>query len=373
MMFDEETLYWVAFSLIKGIGAVRFRYLLSEFGTMKNAWEATPLALVKAGLSPKLVQNLLDLRSQIQLSQLKERLVAAGIQVMTWQDVSYPRRLKEIDQPPPVLYVRGEIKAEDEIAVAVVGTRRLTTYGRQIAEEIARGLAQNGVCVVSGMARGVDAVAHESALDSGGRTLAILGSGVDRIYPPEHRKLAERIARQGALVSDYPPGTEPDATNFPPRNRIISGLSLAVVVVEAGEKSGALITASFAADQGRDVFAVPGNIKAPQSVGTNRLIQKGAYPFMSVDDLLATLDITVMHQQQAARKVLPADATEARVVQVLHDQPQHVDEIARLAGMPVAQVSSALTMLELKGLAKSVGGMSYVAARESGGEYAAQP
>ncbi|MGB9521684.1 MAG: DNA-processing protein DprA, partial [Anaerolineales bacterium] len=196
-----------------------------------------------------------------------------------------------------------------------------------------------------------------------------LGCGVDRIYPPEHQALAQRIVQQGALLSDYPPGTSPDATNFPPRNRIISGLSLAVVVVEAGEKSGALITASFAADQGRDVFAVPGNIHAPQSVGTNRLIQKGAYPFVSVPDLLDTLDIVTIHKKSDARKVIPSDPTEARLMEVLTSQPLHIDEIARMVELPIAQVSSTLTILELKGYVRSLGGMNFVSIREDGNEY----
>lgn len=366
---SDEKLYWVAFSLVKGIGAVRFRRLLDEFGTLEKAWQASPAALEKAGLSQQLVQNLIKIRSEVHLNQYAERLKALGIDVLTWQDEGYPRRLIEIDQPPPVLYVRGELKQQDEVAVAVVGTRRVTRYGTQVTQEIAVALAQNGVCVVSGMARGVDALAHSAAMEAGGRTIAVLGSGLDQIYPPEHRTLAERIVRQGALISDYPPGTKPDATNFPPRNRIISGLSLAVVVVEAGEKSGALITASFAADQGRDVFAVPGNIKSPQSAGTNRLIQKGAFPFVTVEDLLEVLDITVLHQQQAARKILPTDPMEAQIYDVLQEQPLHVDEISRLAKLPVAQVTSTLTLMELKGLAKAVGGMSYVAARESGDEY----
>jgi DNA processing protein len=217
----------------------------------------------------------------------------------------------------------------------------------------------------------VDAIAHQAALAAGGRTIAVLGSGVDRIYPPEHRRLAERIVLQGALVSDYPLGTQPDATNFPPRNRIISGLSLAVVVVEAGEKSGALITARFAADQGREVFAVPGNIHAPQSIGTNRLIQNGAFPYMGIPDLLQTLDIPAKVQQSAARKVLPAEPNEARLLQQLSEQPLHVDELSRLCQMPVAQVSSILAILELKGLAKSVGGMNYVIAREQSEQYIA--
>ena len=199
--------------------------------------------------------------------------------MLTWEDAAYPHRLKEIDQPPPVLYLRGEILDEDGWCVAMVGTRRITVYGRQVAEEMASFLARRGITLVSGLARGVDGVAHEACLRAGGRTFAVLGSGVDRIYPPEHEKPGRtRIIERGAVISDYAPGTPPDSANFPPRNRIISGLSLATIVVEAGETSGALITATFAAEQGRDVLAVPGNINAPQSKGTNRLIQNGARP-----------------------------------------------------------------------------------------------
>ncbi len=370
-MDERERRYWVAFNLVKGIGAVRFRRLLNQFDSLEEAWQAPLDSLRAVGLSSKHLENLLQIRTQVDVDRYWDTLQSKDIQVLTWLDEQYPRLLREIDQSPPVLYVRGGLNISDEIAVAVVGTRRVTKYGRQVAEEIAIGLAQNGVTVVSGLARGVDSIAHQAALEAGGRTIAVLGSGVDKIYPPEHRRLAERIIAQGALLSDYPPGTQPDATNFPPRNRIISGLSLAVVVVEAGEKSGALITASFAADQGRDVFAVPGYIHAPQSLGTNRLIQKGAYPYMGVADLLETLNLTVRVQQNFARQSLPTDANEARLLEQLSDQPMHVDELARLCAMPVAQVSSILAMLELKGLARAVGGMSYIVARETSGQYTA--
>jgi DNA processing protein len=369
MSNEGEKRFWVGFNLVKGIGAVRFRRLLQEFESLEKAWHAPSDTLRRLGFGEKHLENYHLIRSQVDLDRYWQALRAKDIQVITWMDENYPRLLKEIDQSPPVLYVRGELSVSDEIAVAVVGTRRVTRYGRQIAEEIAAGLAQSGVTVVSGLARGVDILAHQAAVDAGGRTIAVLGCGVDRIYPPEHRRYADRIILQGALVSDYPPGTQPDATNFPPRNRIISGLSLAVVVVEAGEKSGALITASFAAEQGRDVFAVPGNIHAPQSVGTNRLIQKGAFPYMGVADILETLNIPVRLQQNSARQILPTDGNEAQLLQHLSDQPLHVDELSRLCQMPVAQVSSTLAIMELKGLAKSVGGMSYIVAREQNERY----
>jgi DNA processing protein len=201
-------------------------------------------------------------------------------------------------------------------------------------------------------------------MQHGGRTLAVLGSGLDRIYPPEHRKLAEDIALHGALISDYPPGTAPDSANFPPRNRIISGLSLAVVVVEAGNTSGALITASFAAEQGRDVLAVPGNIHAPQSVGTNRLIQQGAHPILDPQDILEVLNLTMVAEHRAARVALPADPVERRLFSLLGAEPLHVDELRHRTDLPIEMVTAALTMLELKGMVRQVGGMQYIALRE---------
>jgi DNA processing protein len=280
-------------------------------------------------------------------------------------DENYPRRLQEIDQPPPVLYLRGEFHSDDEFAVAVVGTRRVTAYGRQVAEEVSRMLARNGITVVSGLARGVDALAHQAALSTGGRTLAILGSGVDRVYPSEHRGLAERIISNGAIISDYAPGTPPDASNFPPRNRLISGLALAVVIIEAGQTSGALITAAFAADQGREVFAVPGNITAPQSKGTNRLIRDGARPLLDPEEVLEALELTRITEHRAARVILPADATEAILFETLGQEPMHIDEIRSRAGLPIDQVSATLAIMELKGMVRQVGGMQFVSLREA--------
>ena len=260
---------------------------------------------------------------------------------------------------------------EDHFAVAIVGTRKVTPYGRQITEELSAFLAANGVTVISGLARGVDAVAHSAAIKAGGRTMAVLGSGVDRIYPPENRALAEQMMTRGALISDYPIGTAPDASNFPPRNRIISGLSLAVVVVEAGETSGALITAEFAAEQGREIFAVPGSILWPQSKGTNKLIQNGALPLLTSQDLMQALNLTRVGAQKSARKILPADEVEAQLMNTIGSEPMHVDEIRNQTGLPVEKVSSALVMMELKGMVRQVGGMNYVAVREVQSDYSA--
>ena len=239
----DERLFWVALNLVKGIGPVRFRSLLDYFGDPQSAWEAPPATLRAAGMSKKIVDNLLKVRASVDLKAIWERLQTEDVTLVTWLDEAYPRRLKDIDQPPPVLYLRGAITPADDWAVAIVGTRRFTSYGKQVAEELAAYLAGQGITVVSGLARGVDSVAHQAALKAGGRSIAVLGSGVDEIYPPENRALADDLMENGAVVSDYPLGTQPEGSNFPPRNRIIAGLSLAVVVVEAGRKSGALITA----------------------------------------------------------------------------------------------------------------------------------
>ncbi|RPH62033.1 MAG: DNA-protecting protein DprA [Chloroflexi bacterium] len=367
----DDRRFWVGFTLVKGIGAVRLQALLDYFGEAEKAWRASMFDLVGAGLSPKLAERVLQVRSSVNLDEYVEKVTAAGIRILTWDDTEYPSHLKEIDQPPPVLYLRGEFTAEDNWAVAVVGTREVTPYGRQVTEELASVLAHNGVTVVSGLARGMDAIAHSAALKAGGRTLAVLGSGVDKVYPPENRQMAEKIIAQGAVLSDYAPGTPPESTNFPPRNRIISGLSMAVVVVEAGDTSGALITAEFSVEQGRDVFAVPGSIYGPQSRGANRLISNGAKMLLKPQDVLEALDLTRNVERREIRKIIPADAIEASLLDVLGAEPLHVDEIRGQTGLPIEKVSAALTMMELKGMVRQVGGMNYVAIREEQAVYSA--
>jgi DNA processing protein len=361
--------YWLGFNLVRGIGPVRLRALLDAFGDVRSAWHAPEGALREVGLDRRSLNNLLSARHQVDLEQLVAKVEGSGAQVLTWDSPSYPSLLAQIPDPPPVLFVRGEITASDEWGVAVVGTRKATTYGREVARRLAGELARNGVTVISGMARGIDGVSHRAALEAGGRTIAVLGCGVDVVYPSEHRRLAAQIAENGALVSDYPLGTQPEASNFPPRNRIISGLSLGVVVVEAGVTSGALITADFAADQGREVFAVPGSILTSTSVGCNRLLREGAGVVTEARDVLESLHLDQLAEKQVAREVLPANATEAALFEVLSPEPSHVDDLARVTGLPVETVSSALVMMELKGMVRQVGGLQYVVARDAGEEY----
>ena len=359
-MVDQRK-YWIGFNLVKGIGAVRFQQIQSYFGDLSIAWHAPTEAFQEIGLPGRVLKNFFSLRNEINLDQMYESILSTNTTVLTLLDEQYPRLLKEIDQAPPVIYVNGTLTPADDFAVAMVGTRMVTAYGQQVTRDTSTFLAGHGLTIVSGLARGVDALAHQHAIQAGGRTIAVLGSGVDVIYPPEHRKLAEAIEENGAIISDYPLGTQPEGINFPPRNRIISGLSLATIVVEAGERSGALITADFAVEQGRDVFAVPGNVFSPASRGTNRLIQKGAYAMVSPQDILDVLDLSQVEDYKDARQSLPADTTEARILQVMGYEPIHVDEICHESGIPVEKVSAALTMMELKGMVQHVGGMRYVA------------
>ncbi len=355
--------YWLGFNLIPRIGPVRLNALLTYFGDLEQAWHADSTSLRAAGLPQDAVERLLYLRSRLDLDAELAKVHAQGLQLLTWESENYPPLLKNIAQPPPVLYVRGEITPADEWAVAVVGTRHASAYGKEVARRLAWGLAENGVTVVSGLALGIDGIAHRAALDAGGRTLAVLGCGLDTIYPSAHRELAERIACSGALISDYPLGTKPEANNFPPRNRIISGLSLGTLVVEAAPDSGALITLRFALEQGRETFAVPGNIYNRASMGTNALIQRGEAKLVtSVQDILEELNLTMAAQQSEVREVVPETPTERALLAYVGTEPIHLDELVRSSGLPTATVSSTLCMMELKGMVRRVDNMSYVLA-----------
>ena len=353
--------FWIGLNLIPGIGPSRFRRLLTFFGSAESAWGASRRDLALAGLDAKTLETFLARRPQIDLDREFERLSRAGVTVVTQEDDLYPSMLKHVPDAPPLLYVRGRLRTTDELSIAVVGTRRATVYGRQVCDRIVAEVAGRGVTIVSGLARGVDAVAHRAALDAGGRTIAVVGCGVDVVYPSDHASLARDIVNNGAIVSEYPLGTPPDAGNFPARNRIISGMSRATLVVEAGETSGALITANFALEQGRDVWAIPGSILAAGCIGTNRLIQQGAKAILNVDDILDELNVASVEQQLEFRALTPDDPMERSLAALLTAEPAHIDEIVRQLDAPVAAVSSALALLELKGIARHVGGMHYVA------------
>lgn len=371
MTRDTAIKYWLGFNLVKGIGPAKLQAMLDSLGSLEAAWHASPAQLRHIGFDQRAIDSLTAARAELDLDHQLAQLQKAGIELLTWQSPEYPRYLREIPNSPPVLYLRGRLQESDQWAIAVVGTRRVSPYGRQVTRDLVTRLAHQGVTIVSGLARGVDAIAHKAALDAGGRTIAVLGSGLDTIYPPENRSLADRIVQEerGVIISEYALGVQPDARNFPPRNRIISGLSLGVVVVEAGDTSGALITANFAVEQNREVFAVPGSILSPVSKGPNRLIQQGAKLVTNVNDILEELNLTQTVERTAVQLALPESAEEALILGHLSHQPIHIDELSREIGLPAALVSGTLALMELKGMAQQVGGMNYVLAREPGPIY----
>lgn len=353
---------WLGFHLTKGIGPARLDRLIDHFGDLALAWEATPGALAQAGLGEALRANIATTKRNWNLDREIARVEAAGVTLLTRADPAYPERLREIGGAPTVLYVKGALTPADDLALGIVGTRRATAYGREVTTRLAGELAAAGLTIVSGLAKGIDAVAHDAALRSGGRTVAFLGAGVDVIYPAEHRALAARIAGsgQGALVSEYHLGTAPDAPNFPARNRLIAGMSLGVLVTEAPARSGALITTDFAAEQGRDVFAVPGSILSPNSAGPNELLKEGARPVTCVEDILGELNLIRREAQAETRRALPENEDERAILRLLGAGPTHVNDLGQVSGLPIAALGSLLMMLELKGLVRQLGVGQYV-------------
>lgn len=366
---SEHLQYWVGFSRVPGIGPARLRALMDHFGDIRQAWGASAATLRAIGFDRRTIETFLALRGKLDLAAELARVSRLGATVLTWDSPDYPPLLKNISDPPPVLYVQGELLPRDEWALAVVGTRRASVYGREATRALVSGLAAGGVTIVSGLAHGIDTYAHRAALDAGGRTIAVLGSGVDIIYPAQNRKLAELIASSGAIVSEYPLGAQPEGGNFPRRNRIISGLSLGVLVVEGSKRSGAMITADYAAEQGREIFAVPGNILSPNSAGPNQLIQQGAKLVTTIGDILEELNLTMVVEKAEAREIIPDNEAEAVLLKHLSAEPVHVDELGRVTGLPISEVTSTLTLMELKGKIRQVGGMNYVIAREAGVPY----
>lgn len=358
---EEELSYRLAFARVPRIGSRRTELLEAYFPTLADAWRAGRGELQAAGLDDATIRSLQQHRGSIDPQAELEGLAAAGVTAIPWNDPRYPPRLREIDERPPVLFMRGELIARDEWSVAVVGTRRVSPYGRQMAEEFSRDLAHNGITVVSGLARGVDGIAHQAALDAGGRSIGVLPCGLDTVYPPEHAGLVRRLAEEGAVFSEQALGVRPRADYFPRRNRILSGLTLGTLIIEAGEGSGALHTANWANTQNREVFAVPGRITSPGSHGSNALIQQGMAKLVThVRDILEELNLQMVEHQIELASVLPDDPTESTVLQQLSHDPMHIDEAVRAAGLPVATVSSTLAMLELKGMVRQVGPMTYV-------------
>lgn len=361
----DERYYWLGLTLMQGIGSIRIKQLLSFFGSAEKAWHAHEADLRKSGLPDATRQKFLQQRQKLDLSAEVLKIQKIGASLLTLADKEYPRALRNLEDAPPVLYMRGQLVPEDELALAVVGTRNATRYGRDSAHYLSKQLASQHVTIVSGLAQGIDSAAHQGALDAEGRTLAVLGCGIDRIYPRENEPLAKKILHHGAILSEHPIGTPPSAANFPRRNRLLSGLARGVLIVEAPEHSGALITATAALEQGRDVFAVPGNIFSTASRGTNRLIQDGAKLVMNVQDILSELNIqyTKRETRQKAQQIAPENPVENAILQLLDADPIHIDDLIRSSGLSAGDVTATLTILELKGLAQTAGPMQYCRSR----------
>ncbi len=345
--------YWLALTMIEGLGPVKLSRLLKIFKNPESIWKASSSELKKTGLNNKDSKNLLKQREEIDPEILLNKLKRHKIDYLTLTDSDYPDLLKEIYDPPPVIYYKGRIEIFNEApAVAMVGSRRSTPYGRKVATRMAYELSKHDIIVVSGLARGIDTAAHQGILNNEGKTAAVLGSGLDYIYPPENRDLFKEIQNDGVVISEFPPGTRPLPGNFPRRNRIISGLCLGVVVVEAPEKSGSLITANLAPEQGREVMAVPGNIDRSRSRGTNDLIKKGAKIVTDVEDILEELFIYNEVQEDKNATIYPhLNEDENKIISIIQDNGEiHINEIIKISGIKAAKVNTLLLKLELKGI-----------------------
>lgn len=354
----EDRIYWAAVAMVPGMGAAAFAWLCRQVGSPRSVWEARGQDIAKlAGPGKRsVVENLLEFRSRVRIADIANILDQKGINFITIEERGYPVKLKEISDPPPVLFYRGRLLPPDFFAIAVVGTRRPTPYGLAMAERLASELASQGVVVVSGMARGIDGSAHRGALKAGGKTIAVLGCGVDIVYPPEHRRLMDEIIESGLVLSEFPPGTPPWSQNFPLRNRIISGLAFGVVVVEARERSGALITADLALGQGRDVFAVPGPVTSEQSRGPLQLLKDGAKIVTGAADVLEEYGLS---ERETSYEQVTVGLEEEVVLNYISYTPIHIDELVEKTGLNVHSLGAILTHLELKGLISRLPGSMY--------------
>lgn len=360
----KDLKYWIWLSSINGLGPRKCMQLMKLFGEPKNIWEISSDELKNMKIVPKAIINqLIDLKIKAGVEDILEKMYKSNIQAITINEEEYPNYLKNIHDPPIVLYVKGRLLKEDK-AVAVVGSRKASSYGLKMAETISYELSKCGITVVSGMAKGIDSSAHLGALRAAGRTIAVLGCGLDKIYPVENKELMSKIYETGAVISEYIPGTPPMPQNFPARNRIISGISKGVVVIEANEKSGSLITADFALEQGREVFAVPGNVNSFTSKGTNKLIRDGAKIVTCIEDVLEEINIfrsaeyNVFEQKELekGRFLTGLNSEERKLAESLFSEPLHVDKIATDTGISIQNVNAILVMLELQGIIEQLPG-----------------
>ena len=362
---DKDKKYWLGINACYEIGPARMRRLYSYFSSMRDAWQASDNEWRKAGLQEKVILSLRQTVLKINPDEEEARLKKEQIEVITIREDNFPKNLKNIDRPPAIIYLKGEIKKIDQIALAIVGTRKMSLYGRQVTERIALDLARSGMTIVSGLARGIDTVAHESALSAHGRTIAVVGSGLDErsIYPQENVNLIRKITSgNGAVISEYPPGTPALPQHFPARNRLISALSLGVLVTECPQRSGALLTARAGLEQGKEIFAVPGDIRDLNSEGTNNLLKVGAKPVTCASEILETFGFSKAVAEKA-KKIIPETKEEAKILEYLSIKPIEFDFLVKKTKFDSSTVSSVLTMMEIQGKVRNVGMNQYVLKR----------
>lgn len=360
-MMDKVTPFILALHSIDGLGPIRLKAVLGFFKDPKLAWEAEEKELKNIGMPQVVIERLKDKRKNLDPHAYAQSISRAGIKWLTIYDETYPKLLKEIYDPPSVLFFKGDILPQDEKAIGIVGSRKMSGYGKVVTEQFTQGLAQANFTIVSGLARGVDSQAHRTAIDYEGRTLAVLGGGLNSIFPPENTRLADKIAAGfGAVISEFPPDYPHLPGNFPARNRIISGLSLAVLVTEAAEDSGSLITARLALEQGREVFAVPGSITSPLSKGPIDLIREGARPVTSPQEILDELGIgDMVGKERKLESELILSEEERVILNCLENEHKHIDEVCRELNLPSSKVSATLLKLEILGIVRHLGAGVY--------------
>lgn len=376
--------YLNALNKINGLGAQKMKILLDFFGAAENVWKANPADLKESRIGEALAGKIITEREKINPDEEWEKMEKENIRIVTLTDGNYPKLLKEIPNPPYILYVKsgdkefsakggsppdgragasgGNINLNERPMIAMVGSRKFTQYGKQAAENFARELARAGIIIVSGMALGIDSFAHRGALDGGGKTIAVLGSSLEdkNIGPRSNYELSKNITENGALVSDFSLGISSVPGNFPARNRLMAGMTLGTIVIEAALESGSLITANLALEFNREVFSVPGSIFSPQSEGTNALIKSGAKPAMSVKDILEELNIEKRSAQDQVKRIIPATPEEEKILKKLSQDPAHIDTIAKLTKLEASAVSATLAVMEMKGMIRNIGGQNYI-------------
>ncbi|MCX7793573.1 MAG: DNA-processing protein DprA [Thermodesulfovibrionales bacterium] len=368
---SSELIYLIALSLINDIGPIIGRRLISTFGSAEEVFRQSESALLEVdGIGRERARSIKNFNDWKKAEEILRRCRLLGIEVISEDNHLYPENLKTLQDAPLVLYMNGKVISRDRYAIAIVGSRRCSEYGRRVAEKLSRELSEIGMTIISGLARGIDTIAHTVALRAGGRTAGVFASGLDRIYPPENKDLIKKIINNGFVISEFPPGTRPDKENFPRRNRLISGLSMGTVVVEAENESGALITANYALEQGREVFAVPGSIFSKTSEGTNNLIKNGAKPVSCIEDIIEEFGSKLRGLQikrgnncrgtfSAKHGELEFSDREKAIIKMLEAEPLHIDHIVRKSGWSVSEVSSLLLELELKGAVKQLQGKRF--------------